>query len=821
MKHFPILCVVLSWFVATFGFAQANNLEYEVQAFENGYSCKEYDFNPTELIKIDKWKGEWIWHPSQEIAQTSSEWINGRKGAKIKRVLFRKTFMLNEISKKLYLSITADVSYRVFINGIYIAKGPANIGSDYEDGFKPQHWFYSTYDITKNLKSGLNLIAVEVFASAFSISETTSGTGGLICDLRTESNDPILSTDETWKCAVDSSYMAVGDGVTIDAATEPTYWNKTIFDDSNWQNSQLISKPKEGFLQSNKLPDCIRHIVEPEHITYKQTEAGESTTITKLIGVLKNGEYQIQYPQLISAKIAFSVMAHKGDTLEILPYEKLSAKPNRVFSYICHEGLNQFETPFLISFKYLRLISSNLQLPKLESFNAIVTTYPLTYKGEFDCSNPFYSKLWKIARWSTQLCMNDMFFDSPKHQEPLACTGDYLIESISNYYAFGDQWLTRQDIEKTARILSKKNYDFFHTSYSLLWVQMLSRYYNHFNDTTLLNEMMPHVNKLLSTFKTYLSEDYLLTEAPDYMFMDWIKIDEFNAHHPPAVIGTGYLTAFYYKALLDGSALNKLVANKDLALEQASLANRIRESINANLWDARKQLYKDGIAFKTKTPNHFWRPGDKDIVTYSPHFNSLCVLYDIAPINEQIKIIDYVVDQKEIEIQPYFLFFVFDAVNHVGLFDKYGFMLLDKWQYGYDKETMTLVENWSERTSFGYIGDYSHAWGGSPLSVLSSTVLGLKPIPFMPKTIVFKPLFTNKLEWARGKVPYMNSTIEIAWERHTTTYSYALTIPANCNLIIDSSLFPSSYAIIVNNEEARADKLILNTGKHQIVLKQR
>jgi hypothetical protein len=417
--------------------------------------------------------------------------------------------------------------------------------------------------------------------------------------------------------------------------------------------------------------------------------------------------------------------------------------------------------------------------------------------------------------------MNDMFFDSPMHQEPLACTGDYLIESISNYYAFGDQWLTRQDLEKTARILAKKNYDFFHTSYSLLWVQMLSRYYNHFNDTTLLVEMLPHVNKLLSTFKAYLSEDYLLTEAPDYMFMDWIKIDEFNAHHPPAVIGTGYLTAFYYKALLDASTLNKLVANNDLAMEQASLANRIKESINANLWDAGKQLYKDGIAFKTKTPTHFWRPADKDIVTYSPHFNSLCVLYEIAPINEQIKIIDYVVNQKEIEIQPYFLFFVFDAVNHVGLFDKYGFMLLDKWQYGYDKETMTLVENWSERTSFGYVGDYSHAWGGSPLSVLSSTVLGLKPIPFMPETIVFKPLFTHKLDWARGKVPYMNSTIEIAWERDKSTFSYVVTVPQNCNLVIDDSSFPTSFTLSVDNKVAKAQQIKLGSGKHQIVFEEK
>ena len=145
------------------------------------------------------------------------------------------------------------------------------------------------------------------------------------------------------------------------------------------------------------------------------------------------------------------------------------------------------------------------------------------YAGSFSCSDNNLTELWYITRWTTQLCMNDMFYDSPKHQEPIACTGDYFIQSLINYYAFGDPWLTRQTLVKTALLLEKNNYDMFHTSYSLLWVQMLNHYYQYTGDIQLVKELLPDVNKLNKLFETYLDSDYLVSNAPDYMFMDWIK----------------------------------------------------------------------------------------------------------------------------------------------------------------------------------------------------------------------------------------------------------------------------------------------------------
>ena len=150
-------------------------------------------------------------------------------------------------------------------------------------------------------------------------------------------------------------------------------------------------------------------------------------------------------------------------------------------------------------------------------------------------------------------------------------------------------------------------------------------------------------------------------------------------------------------------------------------------------------------SFLSKVKTHFWLPEDEDIVTYSPHVNTLAVLFDIAPKERQETIMDYVVIQDKIELQPYFTYYVLSAINHVNKFSTVGLNLLDKWKNGIDLETYTLKENWQNETEFGYVGDYSHAWGGSPLFFMSSVILGIKPEEPGYKKIRFTPFVSDNL----------------------------------------------------------------------------
>jgi len=75
---------------------------------------------------------------------------------------------------------------------------------------------------------------------------------------------------------------------------------------------------------------------------------------------------------------------------------------------------------------------------------------------------------------------------------------------------------------------------------------MLMDYYNFTGDKALIGELAPNIHELLDTYTSWRGKNGILSDAPNYMFMDWVKINGIECHHPPAVIGQGYLTAFYY-----------------------------------------------------------------------------------------------------------------------------------------------------------------------------------------------------------------------------------------------------------------------------------
>ena len=66
----------------------------------------------------------------------------------------------------------------------------------------------------------------------------------------------------------------------------------------------------------------------------------------------------------------------------------------------------------------------------------------------------------------------------------------------------------------------------------------------------------------------------LISEAPNYMFMDWVSINGIACHHPPAVIGQGYLTAFYYRGLGDAKRVAELVGDATRAEQFEQVAGR-------------------------------------------------------------------------------------------------------------------------------------------------------------------------------------------------------------------------------------------------------
>src|SRR5690554_6517198 len=74
---------------------------------------------------------------------------------KNRHTLFRKAFTLEEFPNRAMLKLTADDYYKLYVNGSFVAQGPAQ-------GY-PFHYYYNRLDIRPYLQFGENVLAVHVY----------------------------------------------------------------------------------------------------------------------------------------------------------------------------------------------------------------------------------------------------------------------------------------------------------------------------------------------------------------------------------------------------------------------------------------------------------------------------------------------------------------------------------------------------------------------------------------------------------------------------------------------------------------------------------
>ena len=187
---------------------------------------------------------------------------------------------------------------------------------------------------------------------------------------------------------------------------------------------------------------------------------------------------------------------------------------------------------------------------------------------------------------------------------------------------------------------------------------------------------------------------------------------------------------------------------------RAQCAARSQRLSIANCGTATKGLYRDGKPFQSSVKAYEWLPADKKIETFSPHVNLLAVLYDLAPRQRQRVIVDRVMAEKSLNTQPWFMHWVFPAIDHAGRFDAYGREQLRRWRIV--PETMSFREMWNG-------GDLSHGWCSTPLVQMSARVLGVMPAAPGFKMMTIRPSPCG-LIWAKGCVPTPHGDVSVAWQ---------------------------------------------------------
>jgi alpha-L-rhamnosidase len=678
---------------------------------------------------------------------------------------FRREVSLAAAPRTVIARVSADRVYRLWVNGRLVARGPADPGNDIEPRENWSHrWLYDVYDLTPFFHVGTNVIAAEVFTSAhpnFSL-----GSPGFFFDAIVTRPDrtttAILSGPEWSAIAAEAWPVAPAAGkpparhLRFEAAREPEGWRNAPFAAAQqWPAAREIPSIWEN-LSASEIPPRMEAVYPPQKGAAPVTLSGD-------------GKFTVAYDRVLSAYIGFGVRGPAGAVISVEPNERKQPGFHRRTEFVLREGVTYYEFPVMDSFSILNIAVTGATAPVVfEDIRASFVSYPVSYRGSFESSDAALNKLWKALRWGTQLCMQTHHLDSPHHQEPISDPGDYLIEAQENYYAFGERWLARQDLRKFGLILAHNRNLNFHTSYSLLWLQMLVDYYDYTGDAALVKELAPTVHSLLDTFAGWRGRHGLISEAPSYMFMDWVEMAGFSMHHPPAAIGQGYLTAFYYRALGDARRVAEVAGDTARIAQYGRLRTATAAAFQRELWSAERGLYRDGRPFQTSVAPNKWLPADREVETFSPQVNTLAVLYGLAPAAARRAVMEKTLAQAPLNMQPYFMHFLFPALESAGLFEARAVELMRRWEI--EPETATVREMWKS-------GDYSHGWGGTPLIQMSSRILGVTPAAPGYAKISIRPQPCG-LAWARGIVPTPRGDVFVEWRRAAGKFSLHVMVPA-------------------------------------------
>jgi hypothetical protein len=446
--------------------------------------------------------------------------------------------------------------------------------------------------------------------------------------------------------------------------------------------------------------------------------------------------------------------------------------------YIMRDGTQEWELFFWKGLRYLQLTFRNCSRPvELEAVKLLFTSYPVKYRGSFECSDPLLTKIWDVGRWTLQLCMHDGYEDCPWREQGQWC-GDAQVELHSNYVTFGDIALGTKCLRQIAQSQNEDGalaadypadtavYPTRHTvpsgipTFMAQWVSMLLDHYRYSGDAKLVSELYPNLVRVMGYLGRFRDDDGLLSNTPGFVFVDW----------SPGLMGspmeshaelTG-MNCHYYRALLDAAALADLVGEKAQQNEWLGKAEKLKRAINERLWSEERGVYAHARSGGHLTPQ--LAVHDSVLAAYAGVASPERVSQSFANLFEKSR-------PDVIQIgTPYFYFFYLRALRGAGRHQE----ALDVTRRSYGKMLDAGATTWWEQ--FGGYASLCHAWSSAPNSDLSTEVLGMKLTDAGFKGFRVEP-HPADLTWAKGVVPTPRGDVSINWKREGSRFELNVTVP--------------------------------------------
>jgi len=563
-----------------------------------------------------------------------------------------------------------------------------------------------------------------------------------------------------------------------------------------------------------------------------------------------NGETSIQCPadksctllfdfkKIITGRPGFSIRSEKGGIIDIATGDRLEADGKLRISdgipgldtamahrYFCREGKQDWELFERAGFRYLQLTVRQCRAP-LVIYNVSVrqSEYPLPLKGRFECSDPVLQRIWLAGAETVHRCMSDSYTDCPT-REQRQWTGDAYIQPLITYSAFGESGLERLFLLQAAQTQQENGLlmpvaagdfsvdRFFNIpGFSLYWIMAIEQYIRYTGKDDLLESFFPVIQRILSWFFKFLSNDGLVEDLPHWLFVDWAELDKRGA----VTVCNAQLAHSLRLAARMAAKLGFARPEK----QYNRIAARIQSALNRLLWDEQRQIYVDCLY------------NGKRSQRVSQHSNAAMIAFALAPSERYKAVLDYICDDSRtkltsigsvglindgvfdtahdvVRVQPFYAHFLHRALAMAGRYTELIHHIRDNWADMADSAYGTFYEMWQiePMTSF------CHGFSATPTYDLSRYILGICPTETPGRFIV--DVHRGGLDWARGAFPAPAGNLEVNWTFQHNVLNLDIYVPAGLSVDVRLPAFRASAGNnFCNDQLLTISSVTIKNGKH-------
>jgi len=653
----------------------------------------------------------------------------------------RRAFRMGAHARRAELIITADDYYKLYINGVYVAQGPA---PSY-----PNAYYVNRIDVLKYLRSGENVIALDVYYQGLNNRVWVSADmrQGFVCELHVDGR-VLLRSDEHFHYMRSKSYTTVKtfgyetqDAENFDSRNEPKGWKDTGFDDFMWTACCVKQNHDYTFIWQ-ETPVLETEVIEPVNIVSE----GNTTFIDfgcEIAGVLILEA---------SGKAGEKLTIRMGEELEEdKKHVKWQMRCNCDYedTWILAGSLCEWEMYDYRGFRYAEIISEDGA--RITSVKARTQNYPLDMNAcTLDTTDKNLKDVFELCKHTVKTGVQEGYLDCPTREKG-QYSGDLVITSLSQIYLSGDIRLLKKALDDwmrssfiTSGLMAVFPCSFMQeiADYSLLFPTVALRYYEHSGDGEYLLKCFAHCKNILSVYKKYAAEDGLIEHVTEaWNLVDWpqnLRDDyDFELTKPVGEGRHNVINAFYVGAHITTARIAEI-----LGVTYESRIDKLKTSFNDSFLNCETGLYVD-------TPKS----------THSAvHSNILPLFFEIVPEDKVKAVSDYLISQG-MRSGVYMAFFLLKALAKAGRYDAVYDLItgsgVHSWRNMLEEGATTLFEAWGVDQKWNT--SLCHPWASAPVSVLIEDILGITPDVVKGET--WKHHLPDSVSNLKMVVPVMGHTV--------------------------------------------------------------